>query len=111
MEAAIEISHLTCYNNTIKRGDNMPEIRPITDLRDKSAEIIKFCNATQEPVFITQNGIGELAVLSMKSYERMQERLNLYSQLAESEDLILNGDKGVDFETFTADLKEKVNSV
>ncbi len=89
----------------------MPEIRPITDLRNNSAEIVEFCNATQEPVFITKNGVGELAVLSMKSYERMQERLNLYSQLAESEEQIINGDEGVDFETFAADLRGKENGI
>jgi len=95
----------------IKRGDNMPEIRPITDLRNNSAEIVEFCNATQEPVFITKNGVGELAVLSMKSYERMLERLNLYAQLAESEEQIMNGDDGVDFETFAAGLRGAVHGV
>lgn len=89
----------------------MPVIRPITDLRNKSAEIVEFCNATQEPVFITKNGVGELAVLSMKSYEQLQERLNLYAKLAESEELITNGDNGIDFETFAAELRGAVHGV
>lgn len=43
----------------------MAAFGPITDLRNKSNEIAEFCKTTQEPVFITKNGIGELAVLSM----------------------------------------------
>ena len=39
----------------------MPAIRPITDLRNNSNEITEFCKSSHDPVFITKNGIGELA--------------------------------------------------
>jgi len=39
----------------------MPTIRPISDLRNNSSEIAEFCKSSHEPVFITKNGIGELA--------------------------------------------------
>ena len=43
----------------------MPQIRPITDLRNTS-EISDACHARREPVFITKNGYGDLVVMSMR---------------------------------------------
>ena len=40
----------------------MPQIRPITDLRNTS-EISDACHARREPVFITKNGYGDLVVM------------------------------------------------
>ena len=37
----------------------MPQIRPITDLRDTTA-ISEICHKKNEPVFITKNGYGDL---------------------------------------------------
>ena len=44
----------------------MPQIRPITDLRNTS-EISDACHARREPVFITKNGYGDLVVMSRRS--------------------------------------------
>lgn len=92
---------------TIEGSNNMPKIRPITDLRNNSNEIAEFCKSSQEPVFITKNGIGELAVMSMEVYERMQARLELYSKLAETEENI--NDEGRDFHEFANELRSKVH--
>ena len=48
----------------------MPQIRPITDLRNTS-EISDACHARREPVFITKNGYGDLVVMSIETYEEM----------------------------------------
>lgn len=87
----------------------MPAIRPITDLRNNSNEIAEFCKTTQEPVFITKNGIGELAVLSMEQYEYMQAKIELYSKLTEAEEDIADGDEGIDFIDFANKLRGKVH--
>ena len=39
----------------------MPQIRPITDLRNTN-EISNLCNAKREPIFITKNGYGDMVV-------------------------------------------------
>lgn len=46
----------------------MPQIRPITDLRN-TTEISDICHARREPVFITKNGYGDLVVMSIEAYE------------------------------------------
>ena len=89
----------------------MPNIRPISDLRNNSNEIAEFCKINHEPVFITKNGVGELAVLSIEDYEQMITRLSLYSKLTEAEEDIENGDEGMDFFEFAKGLRGKVNGL
>ena len=61
----------------------MPAIRASADLRNKYSEISEYCHATNEPVFITKNGQGDLAVMSIAQYDALLEKINLYSKLAE----------------------------
>ena len=59
----------------------MPQIRPITDLRNAN-EISELCHARKEPVFITKNGYGDLVVLSIEAYEELMEVLFALSKEA-----------------------------
>ncbi len=47
----------------------MPDIRPISDLRSRFAEISKLAHENGEPIFLTKNGYGDLVVLSVEAYE------------------------------------------
>jgi len=87
----------------------MPNIRPISDLRNSSNEISEFCRSTREPVFITKNGVGDMVVLSLETYERQQAQLELYAKLAEAEAEIASGAEGVDFFEFANKLKDEVH--
>lgn len=62
------------HNNAIitckGRRDNMPQIMPITDLR-KTNEISDICHKSEEPIFVTKNGYGDLVVMSIETYERL----------------------------------------
>ena len=57
----------------------MPNIRSSADLRNNYNDISSYCHAYNEPVFITKNGKGDLAVMSMETYEEMAGRIELYS--------------------------------
>lgn len=48
----------------------MLHIRPITDLQDIN-EISEACHSTQEPIFITRNGYGDMVVMSIETYEQI----------------------------------------
>jgi len=61
----------------------MPAIRPSADLRNHYNEISEFCNTHSEPVFITKNGKGDLAVLSIEAYEKLCGKFELYRLLDE----------------------------
>ncbi len=66
----------------------MPNIRPSADLRNKYNEISDFCHRYEEPVFITRNGQGDLAVMSIETYEMLMGKVDLYKKINEGlEDL------------------------
>ena len=59
----------------------MPTIRPSADLRNRYNENSTLCHQYQEPVYITKNGTGDLAVLSIEAYERLAASAELYTLL------------------------------
>ena len=63
----------------------MPQIRPVSDLRNSFAEISKIVHETSEPVFLTKNGYGDMVVMSIESYERRQFESEIYFRLKEAE--------------------------
>ena len=63
----------------------MPQIRPVSDLRNNFAEISKTVHATAEPVFLTKNGYGDMVVMSFETYERLQFESEIYFKLKEAE--------------------------
>ena len=69
----------------------MPKIRSSADLRNNYNDISTFCHTYAEPVFITKNGKGDLAVMSIETYEELAGRLELYSKLQEGLDDVAAG--------------------
>lgn len=69
----------------------MPTIKSSADLRNNYNEISTFCHNYSEPVFITKNGKGDLAVMSIEAYEDLTSRFELYSQLQEGLSDVANG--------------------
>jgi len=61
----------------------MPTIRPSADLRNKYNEISELCHKYSEPVFITKNGTGDLAVMSIETYEFLAGKMELYKLIDE----------------------------
>lgn len=61
----------------------MPKIRPSSDLRNKYNEISAFCHEYSEPVYITKNGQGDLAVMSIETFESLVGKFELHKLLEE----------------------------
>ena len=69
----------------------MPVIRKSADLRDSYTDISEICHKYREPVFITENGKGDLAVMSIETYEEITGKQELYRLLLEGLNDIKNG--------------------
>lgn len=69
----------------------MPTIKSSADLRNNYNEISTFCHNYSEPVFITKNGKGDLAVMSIEAYEELTSRFELYGLLKEGLDDVATG--------------------
>ena len=71
----------------------MPNIKSSTDLRNNYNEISTFCHESREPIFITKNGQGDLAVMSIETYEMLNGKLELYRLLDEGRAAVKEGRK------------------
>lgn len=63
----------------------MNSIRPVSDLRNNFADISKTVHDTQQPVFLTKNGYGDMVVMSIEAYENLQFESEVYFKLLEAE--------------------------
>ena len=59
----------------------MPIIKSNTDLGNDYDSISNLCHTYGGPVFITKNGKGDLAVMSIEAYEEITTRFELYTSL------------------------------
>lgn len=84
----------------------MPQIRPITDLRNTN-EISELCHAKKEPVFITKNGYGDLVVMSMETYEAMLDDREIDSAIAEAEAELADGGELLDAREALSQLRRR----
>ena len=85
----------------------MLNIRPSAYLRNNYNEISEFCHKTMKPVFITKNGHGDLAVMSIEAYEKFCGRYELYHLLDESLEAEKAGDYR-DYNDFMSDLRKEM---
>ena len=80
----------------------IPNIIPITDLRQEATAIIKRVTTSREPLVITQRGRAAAVMVSMEAYEHFQHELELLRLLARGEKEIEAG-KGYDLEVVLAE--------
>lgn len=59
----------------------MPVIKPSSDLRNNYSDISAYCHETKEPVYLTKNGHGDLAVVSIDAFGEMFAHWELYRAL------------------------------
>ena len=68
----------------------MPQIVPIRDLKDTTS-ISNLCHESQEPVFVTKNGYGDMVIMSMEVYERSMYMSDIYGKLEEAKQDLKEG--------------------
>jgi prevent-host-death family protein len=83
----------------------MPIIKSISDLRNKSNTISDIVHDTNEPVFITRNGEGDMVVMSMARYGQLQLQINLMEKLSAAQVDYAKGDRGRSLNDVVAGLR------
>ena len=79
----------------------LPDIIPISDLRQDAAKILRKIHNSQEPMVITQRGRAAAVMLSVESFERSQREREILYLLAKGEREIA-ADAGHDLEEVLA---------
>ena len=88
----------------------MPIIKPISDLRNKSNEISELAHNSNEPIYITKNGEGDLVVMSMSHYSNLQLKLELLSKLSVAQNQKADGDKGATLKQVMTNIRKSINA-
>lgn len=86
----------------------MPIIKPISDLRNKANSLSELVHGSDEPVFITKNGEGDMVLMSLAYYGKMERRLELYEKLSVAEAHVAAGDRGRPLSRVMKDLKARL---
>lgn len=85
----------------------MLQIIPIRDLKNTS-EISQMCKESEEPIYITKNGYGDMVIMSMEVYKEKMFMLDVYDKLMAAEEEIKTG-KTLDADSSVKSIREKYN--
>lgn len=67
------------------------DIKPVTYLKSRAADLLNQINETQRPVIITQNGEPRAVLQDPVSYENMRNAIGILKLLSQGEADIRNG--------------------
>jgi prevent-host-death family protein len=87
------------------------DIRPVTYLKSRAADLLKQVNETHRPVVITQNGEPRAILQDPKSFENMRNAIGILKLISQGEDEIRRGKSRSQqevFENIENFLKEKM---
>jgi len=87
------------------------DIKPVTYLKSKTADLLKQINETHRPVIITQNGEPRAVLQDPKSYENMRNAIGILKLVSQGEEEVKNGKSKSQeevFENIENVLKEKL---
>ena len=76
-------------------------VKPISYLKQHTAEIIKKVHENNEAVVITQNGEAKVVILDIADYEQNQETLTLLKMLAQSKNAYEKGEHKTENKAFS----------
>jgi prevent-host-death family protein len=83
------------------------DIKPISYLKAKTASVINDVNENKRTIIITQNGEAKAVVQDIKSYENLQNSLNLLKLIVQSENDIENN-RTIEQEKMFDNLEQKL---
>ena len=67
------------------------DIRPVTYLKSRAADLLAQVNETHRPVIITQNGEARAVLQDPESYEKMRAAIGLLKLVAQGEEDVRGG--------------------
>jgi prevent-host-death family protein len=67
------------------------DIKPVSYLKSKSADLLKQINETHRPVIITQNGEPKAVLQDTESYENMRNAIGMLKLISQGEEDIKKG--------------------
>ncbi|MDT8318302.1 MAG: type II toxin-antitoxin system Phd/YefM family antitoxin [bacterium] len=67
------------------------DIKPVTYLKSRAADLLKQINETHRPVIITQNGEPKAVLQDPQSYENMRNAIGILKLISQGENDVRQG--------------------
>jgi len=67
------------------------DIKPVSFLKSKAADMLRQVNETHRPIIITQNGEPRAVLQDPESYENMRNAIGILKLISQGEEDILDG--------------------
>ena len=83
------------------------DIKPISYLKSRAADVLKQINDTHRPVIITQNGEPKAVLQDPESFGNMRKAIGILKLISQGEDDLKNGDISSQKEIF-ANIERKI---
>ena len=82
----------------------MATIVPVTEMRDTN-KFTEKCKNSNEPIFVTKNGYGDIVCMSMELYESMMEKIDVQKMINDAM-LQMKNNEVIDGKDFIKELKD-----
>lgn len=86
-------------------------IKASTALRNDYAGISNLAKETNEPIYITKNGDGDLVVMNMEAFEKREQMLELRERVLKAEQERIEGQPTMSVAEARRRLRERANEV
>lgn len=83
------------------------QIKSSTTLRNEYNTISNLAHQTEDPIYITKNGEGDIVVMSIEAFEKREETLKLRLKILEAENSRINGEPTISLEEARKMIEEK----
>ncbi|MCM1027657.1 MAG: type II toxin-antitoxin system Phd/YefM family antitoxin [Roseburia sp.] len=86
-------------------------IKASAALRNDYAAISNMAKETQEPIYITKNGEGDLVLMSIEAFEKREQVLQLRAKVLQAEQERLDGAETISVLEARRRLRERVDGI
>lgn len=86
-------------------------IKASASLRNDYSSISKLAKETKEPIYITKNGEGDLVLMSIESFEKREQLLELRSKVLQAEQERISEEETISISEARKRLKERLDEV
>lgn len=86
-------------------------IKASASLRNNYIEISNMAKETQEPIYITKNGEGDLVLMSIDAFEKREQLIRLREKILQAEQERIDGMETRSISQVRQQLRERINDV
>lgn len=86
-------------------------IKASAALRNDYTSISNMAKETNEPIYITKNGEGDLVLMSIDAFEKREQMLQLREKVLKAEQERINGAETLSVSQARKQLRERINEM